>query len=208
MVGDSESDSHSDSPVPATNSTATRNKGKGRKLQHTAPIDLDDFDDLDGANEQIDIDVNVGDDDPESDQELSSYVINFEVEKGGSLKEFSLVNLSTYQAFLEEVAKALNVSTTHLGSIGYIPSFVKQSPKPLPKLIDDEASFRRMLLTIDNHVEEQKSKSKKGKSKAFSIRLCDRSEQGDGKKEKKKVYSIRLSMSICTDMRHATDVKS
>lgn len=57
----------------------------------------------------------------------------------------------------------------------------------MPKLVDSEEGFQRMLLVIDDYVEEQKSKLKKGKSKSFFIRLCDHSEQGDGKKEKKKV---------------------
>lgn len=64
---------------------AIQNKGKGpRKQNEMVPINLDDFDDSNGL------------DDPESDQEVDSYVIDFEVEKDGSLKEFSLLNLTTY----------------------------------------------------------------------------------------------------------------
>ncbi|KAJ3979391.1 hypothetical protein F5890DRAFT_1637744 [Lentinula detonsa] len=56
-----------------------------------------------------------------------------------------------------------------------------------------------MLLVIDDYVEEQKSKSKKGKSKSFSIRLCDRSEQGDAKKEKKKALKTAAASPALVD---------
>ncbi|KAJ3985580.1 hypothetical protein F5890DRAFT_1585315, partial [Lentinula detonsa] len=104
-----ELDEHPNPPPPVPKKGGKRT----RRQQDTVAIDPNDFNGLDGLDDQDEVDMDPQANDPESNEELDTYFINFEVEKDGSLKEFSLINLTTYWTFLKEVAKALKVSTCH-----------------------------------------------------------------------------------------------
>lgn len=78
-----------------------------------------------------------------------------------------------------------------LSAIGYVPSFLPKSSKPRPKLLQDEASWNKLVKDVHEYRENCKKKNKgKGQVPAFTISLTDTS-NGDGKENKKvSTYSL------------------
>ncbi|KAJ3739917.1 hypothetical protein DFH05DRAFT_1463488 [Lentinula detonsa] len=111
--------------------------------------------------------------------------ITYEAEKDGLVHDFSVMNTASFSNFLRTAARMLGVSITHLGSLGYIPSFLPKNPKPLPRALNSNDAYEKMLEKIEEYVLTAKSRNKgKGVVKAFSIRLVDSSGSGDMKKDK------------------------
>ncbi|KAJ3801922.1 hypothetical protein GGU11DRAFT_753307, partial [Lentinula aff. detonsa] len=122
--------------------------------------------------------------DSDSD-EPEALEITYEVEKDGLVHDFSVMNTASFSTFLCTAARMLGVSITHLGSLGYIPSFLPKNPKPLPRALNSDDAYEKMLEKIEEYVLTAKSRNKgKGVVKAFSIRLVDSSGNGDVKKDK------------------------
>ena len=71
----------------------------------------------------------------------------------------------------------MDVSITHLTHIGYIlPWNMPRSGRPIPKLLEDEDSFKALISNVTQYVDEQRAKKKgKGTVKPFSIRIVDTS---------------------------------
>ncbi|KAJ3797142.1 hypothetical protein GGU11DRAFT_827474 [Lentinula aff. detonsa] len=114
-----------------------------------------------------------------------AFDITYEVERDNVLHDFSLTSSDSFATFLQNAASVFGVSSTHLGSLGYIPSYLPKSPKPLPRLINSDETYEKMIEGIESWIEEAKSKTKgKKKVKAFSIRLIDTS--GPTMKESRK----------------------
>ena len=124
--------------------------------------------------------------------------IVYEIERNGVLHEFTLSSAASFRTFLCSTAKVFAVSITHLGALGYVPSFLPKSPKPLPKILDSDSTYEKMLEKIEDHVEHMKSRNKgKGIVKAFSIRLVDTSAgSGDGN-GKKETAGKKVSRRLC-----------
>lgn len=67
-------------------------------------------------------------------------------------------------------------------SIGYIFLFVPKTPKPLPKLLEDDVSYTGMIDEIEDFRSTCRAKNRgKGVVKPFSVQIVDTS-VGDSKK--------------------------
>jgi hypothetical protein len=63
-----------------------------------------------------------------------------------------------------------------LSGIAYIASYLPKSPKPVPKLLEDERAWKKLVKGAGEYIAECKAKKKgKGVVKAFSIRIIDTS---------------------------------
>lgn len=92
----------------------------------------------------------------------------------------------------------MEVSVTHLISLGYIPSWLPKSPKPDANMIEDDASYSEFMDVVENHVAE--GEKKRGGLKAFTIKLLDTS-GGDVAKPKggKGKGKVRCAMTLCDE---------
>jgi hypothetical protein len=74
-----------------------------------------------------------------------------------------------------KLSEVLGCPTHALPSFGYIPSWsIKSRGKIMPKILDNEASFEKLIKEADEYVQEQKAKNRgKGVVKAWSIHLVD-----------------------------------
>ena len=62
---------------------------------------------------------------------------------------------------------------THLSGIGYIPSYKSKASKPVPKLLEDDASWYKLLEDVHDFITSCKGKSGKGSVKPFFINIID-----------------------------------
>ena len=110
--------------------------------------------------------------------------INFEVPYKNAHRDLVIPSNTSFPTFLSRAAEKMETSLVCLAQIGYIlPWKLPKSGKPVPKLLDDEDSYKKLLDNVWAHIDEQKSKNKgKGKVKPFSIQIVDTSEPaGAGK---------------------------
>jgi hypothetical protein len=69
-----------------------------------------------------------------------------------------------------------------LSGIAYIASYVPKSPKPVPKLLEDEKSWKKLIQGAADYIDACKQKKNgKGVVKPFSIRIFDTSGEDPGK---------------------------
>ncbi|KAJ7480177.1 hypothetical protein B0H11DRAFT_1725074 [Mycena galericulata] len=72
-----------------------------------------------------------------------------------------------------------------LSGIAYIPSYQPKTPKPIPKLLENAAAWKKLIEGVGVHIETAKAKNKgKGVPKPFSIQIVDTS-GGEPKTNKK-----------------------
>jgi hypothetical protein len=78
----------------------------------------------------------------------------------------------------------MEVSISHLTQIGYIlPWKAPRSGKAIPKLLEDDNSFKMLLNNVTQYIDEQKAKKNgKGVVKPFSITIIDTSALTDASK--------------------------
>jgi len=67
----------------------------------------------------------------------------------------------------------MEVGLTHLSGIGYIPSYKSKASKPVPKLLEDNGSWYKLLEDVHNFIGTCKGKSSKGSVKPFFINIID-----------------------------------
>jgi len=111
----------------------------------------------------------------------------------------------------------MDVGVTFLSAIGYVPSFLPKSSKPHPKLLEDEASWNKLVKDVHKYRKNCKKKNKgKGQVPAFTISLTDTS-NGDGKENKKVsiyylyiylYFNLLLSVSLVHQRRSQMNLQS
>ncbi|KAJ3740600.1 hypothetical protein DFH05DRAFT_1529212 [Lentinula detonsa] len=134
--------------------------------------------------------TNVSSDSERNSTEEEAFDIRYDLEKDGVLYDFTLSSGASFSTFLTATAKAFNVSVSHLGALGYIPSFRPKNPKPLPKIVHSDESYEKMLEDLEDYVESLKSRKGKGKVKSFTVRLLDTSGPGTRKDIGKKSKTV------------------
>jgi hypothetical protein len=144
------------------------------------------------------------DEDDVDDEEHFVYDIAYDIPNGSGATMTLLLNSTTpYNTFLNKVAKKMKVTVTHLANLAYIPSFLPKSPKPQPKLLDEEQAYCLMIRAIDEQVDKWMNPSKgQGKMRAFSVKLFDMLPAGveavEPKKKTTKVISIHQFLMSLT----------
>ena len=71
----------------------------------------------------------------------------------------------------------MDVSISHLTHIGYVlPWKMPRSGRLIPKLLEDEESFKALIFNVNQYIDEQRAKKKgKGTMKPFSVRIINTS---------------------------------
>lgn len=126
------------------------------------------------------------------DTNISLFDIPFEVPYRNATRDLEGITSHTlFSTFLVRLSQRMDVGVTFLSAIGYVPSFLPKSSKPRPKLLEDEASWNKLVKDVHEYRENCKKKNKgKGQVPAFTISLTDTS-NGDGKENKKvSTYSL------------------
>jgi len=76
---------------------------------------------------------------------------------------------------LHIISGHMDVPLTLLAEIGYVPSFLPKSSKPHPKLLEDDASWQKLLEDVHDWIVGCKGKNGKGAIKPFHIDIVDTS---------------------------------
>lgn len=86
------------------------------------------------------------------------------------MRDLILKSTTSFPDFLGAVAAKMMTRVTLLTAIGYIPSYRPKTPKPVPKLIEDEDSYEAMMEDIEDYIGNCRAKKNgKGEVKPFSI---------------------------------------
>jgi len=87
--------------------------------------------------------------------------------------------------FLTAVAQQMETCLSLLAHIAYVPSYKPKTSKPVPKLLEDEDDWEKLLDDVEKYRAVCTGKSKgKGVVKAFVIMLIDMSGL-DGKESRR-----------------------
>lgn len=87
-----------------------------------------------------------------------------------------------------------------LACIAYILSYNPKNPKPVPKLLEDNEDWEKLLVDVEEYCTACIAKCKgKGMVKQFVIVLVDMSGL-DGKSEPKKVRVLSVCHSSCQNL--------
>ncbi|KAJ7664803.1 hypothetical protein B0H17DRAFT_1211161 [Mycena rosella] len=116
------------------------------------------------------------------EKKASKFAIPFEVPLNGPVRYLDgITSQTTFDVFLDELAHAMCTRKSLLSGIAYIPSYKPKTPKPMPKLLDNEQAWKRLITDVQNHIDSSKSKQGgKGAVKPFFIQIVDTS-GGDSK---------------------------
>lgn len=131
--------------------------------------------------------VPVGSPEPEWSKE-ETFDIPFEVPFKNAKRDLSGINSkSSFTSFLRAAAERMGTRVTLLTEIAYIASFAPKSPKPVPKLLEDEKGWKTLIGEVWEYIKQSKAKNKgKGTVKAFRMILVDTSGIGIKSDEKDK----------------------
>ncbi|KJA17557.1 hypothetical protein HYPSUDRAFT_206148 [Hypholoma sublateritium FD-334 SS-4] len=100
-----------------------------------------------------------------------------------------ITSKTTFPRVLRLILERMEVPLTLLGGIGYVPSYKPKSSKPVPKLLEDERSWTKLLEDVHAFTVTCKGKNGKGAIKPFHITIVDTtasSSEADSKAKKKK----------------------
>jgi len=93
----------------------------------------------------------------------------------------------------------MEVSLTLLAGIGYIPSYKSKASKPVPKLLEDDTSWHKLLEDVHAFILTCKGKSGKGTIKAFHINIVDTTAPVDSDPKVSFAKSIHATIPyLCT----------
>jgi hypothetical protein len=152
-----------------------------------------------------------------TDQLHALFDVPFEVPFEGATRNLSdITSHTSFNEFLGAVAKRMETRLSLLARIAYIPSYKPRNPKPVPKLLEDDDDWKKLLVDVEEYRSACIAKCKgKGVVKPFVIVLVDMSGP-DGKSDPKKVrvlsimpYKFLNPHCICqTSKKAAVDVSS
>ncbi|KAH9969229.1 hypothetical protein BJV74DRAFT_799394 [Russula compacta] len=79
-------------------------------------------------------------------KKYEKFNIPFEVPFKNATRDLEgITSFTTFDDFLDMLSKKMETQKSLLSSIGYMPSYKPKSPKPVPKLLEDEASWNRLV---------------------------------------------------------------
>jgi hypothetical protein len=146
----------------------------------------------------------------------NKFAMTFEVPYGnGACRELEVSSDTPFSSFLDKLSRTMEVRKTLLSVIAYIPSYLPKNPKPIPKLLEDKKSWKKLVESVKAHIKTSRDKNKgKGVVKPFSIQIIDTSgPAGDSKVSTgagtKKVCRVTRTPNphVCLDLAHALSGK-
>ena len=103
-----------------------------------------------------------------------------------------------FTEFLKAIAKQMETHLSLLAQIAYVPSYKPKNPKPVPKLLEDDNDWEKLLVDVEEYHMICTAKCKgKGTVKQFVIVLVDMSGL-DAKLDSKKVIALSSQYVIQT----------
>ena len=91
-----------------------------------------------------------------------------------------ITSQTSFAHVLSVIAEKLGTRVSHLTDLGYIPSWLPKTPKPVPKLLEDGEAWETLLDVIEDHIRATSTsdttkgrKKKGGKDQRFTIILMD-----------------------------------
>lgn len=60
---------------------------------------------------------------------------------------------SSFAHVLCQIAKKMDAGPSQMAAIGYIPSFIPKSRKPIPKLLEDEDCWEKLICEVRDYIE-------------------------------------------------------
>ncbi|KAJ6462564.1 hypothetical protein C8R45DRAFT_1220539 [Mycena sanguinolenta] len=128
------------------------------------------------------------------------FVIPFEVPYNGATRDLEISSKTPFDTFLNMLATRMETRKSLLSGIAYIPSYAPKTPKPVPKLLEDEEGWRKLVDGVEAHIAAARANKKaKGVVKPFSIRISDTSgadsKAGTGGKKGSKKDAAAISES-------------
>lgn len=122
------------------------------------------------------------------DIQVEKFDIPFEVPYNGATRVLSGITSHTeFKDFLPKLSDRTGIRLSLLARIGYVASWKPKSPKPVPRMLEDEQDWHGLIKEADDFRKACKGKNKgNGVIKPFQFVISDTS-VGDGKEGAKKV---------------------
>jgi len=110
-------------------------------------------------------------------KQFDLFNIPFEVPYKNATQDLAgITSQMQFSTVLSHIAERMDTHISLLSSIGYIPSYKPKSPKPVPKLLEDEDAWCKLLEGVSDYITASKKKNKgHGTVKPFHILIVDTS---------------------------------
>lgn len=120
---------------------------------------------------------------------LLAFSIPIEVLSNGARRDLRGITSATqFNDFIDKVTDKMGTTARSLTHLGWIALYASKTPKPTPKLLEDEEDFAALLTNVWEYMEGCKAKNcGKGIVKPFSIILSDTSKKEMKEARRKKV---------------------
>lgn len=93
-----------------------------------------------------------------------------------------ITSASSFSHVLHQIAQRMDAGPSRMAAIGYIPSFLPKSPKPIPKLLEDEECWVKLIRDVREYIESFTVKRGPPKRiKPFVITIVDTIASADDK---------------------------
>ncbi|PPQ84970.1 hypothetical protein CVT26_008290 [Gymnopilus dilepis] len=107
-----------------------------------------------------------------------------------------ITSASSFDYVLSEIRERMDATPSQLAGLAYIPSYKPRNPKPVPKLLEDEQAWEKLVQDVRQYIET--FTTKKGVSKPvkpFVITIVDTVGPRTEKEKEKKAGSSKKSDS-------------
>jgi len=112
----------------------------------------------------------------------------------------SITSRTPFAHVMRFLSERMEVSLILLAGIGYIPLYKSKASKPIPKLLEDDASWHNLLEDVHTFIVACKGKSGKGTIKAFHISIVDTTVLADSDPKVRFPKSLRVMIQyLCMD---------
>lgn len=110
-------------------------------------------------------------------KEWPEFDIPFEVPYKNATRDLvGIKSTTTFPKFLMALAQRMDTRVSLLSNIAYVLSYKPKSPKPTPKLLEDEDVWYRLIEDVASYIESCKAaKKNKGVVKPFHVKIFDTS---------------------------------
>jgi hypothetical protein len=127
-----------------------------------------------------------------------TFTIPFEVPyKNGTRDLNGITSRTDFDDFLVAAAAKMDTRPSLMSNLAYLASYKPKTPKPLPKLLDDEEAWDGLISDVAQHINASKAKNRgKGEVKPFHISLIDLSKTGEATKSGTG-RKVRLAAVVC-----------
>ncbi|KAJ7735284.1 hypothetical protein DFH07DRAFT_780075 [Mycena maculata] len=106
----------------------------------------------------------------------NKFTMTFQVPYNGASRELDIESITPFNTFLDELATAMSTRKSLLSGIAYLPSYLPKNPKPIPKLLEDGKSWKKLIQSVEAYIAAEKEKKKgNGVPRPFSILIIDTS---------------------------------